>query len=170
MLMALLWVPSISVADMSSGDAQLRLDFAARFARFATWPSNTQPGSADNPIQLCVTEGDKDLIAAVGVRKTNPLSGPLVLQYRVINTKDRLPDCHILYISGRSGERLSWLAKAQNTPILTVGDGNDFLSMGGHIGLVRNGTFYRFSINYTAAKRNQLPLSSDLLRLAESVQ
>jgi uncharacterized protein DUF4154 len=66
--------------------------------------------------------------------------------------------------SRRRNEVLNAVGKA---PVLTVGEGLDFLRSGGIIRFLKSGNRIRFEINPDAAARASLHLSSRLLRLAE---
>jgi hypothetical protein len=53
--------------------------------------------------------------------------------------------------------------------VLTVSDAEGFARADGMVGLVREGTQLRFDINREAARRAQLRLSAELLKVARNV-
>ena len=53
--------------------------------------------------------------------------------------------------------------------VLTVSDAEGFARDGGMVGFVREGMQLRFDINREAARRGQLRLSAELLKVARSV-
>ena len=59
-----------------------------------------------------------------------------------------------------------WLEPARKHPVVTVGESPGFIAAGGIINLVNVGGRIRFEINATAARRNDLDISSRLLALA----
>ena len=79
--------------------------------------------------------------------------------------------CQIVYISpfeaARMREDLAILA-SQNA--LTVGDAPDFLELGGIIQFILQGDHVRFRVNLHAAERSHIVLSSELLRVAASIE
>lgn len=79
--------------------------------------------------------------------------------------------CHIVFI-GRieQGQFKTVLAKLARLPVLTVSDIGDFARTGGMIGLVEADQRIRFDINLTTARRANLKLSSQLLKLAFIVE
>jgi hypothetical protein len=84
---------------------------------------------------------------------------------------DKLLPCHILFISGSNRRRLPEVLKAvDGSAILTVGEVEDFLELGGAIRILTEGDRMRFAVNLEAARRNQLRISSKLLSLAKSVR
>ena len=60
-------------------------------------------------------------------------------------------------------------ASVEGKNILTVGETSKFLSEGGIINFVTHKNKVRFEINITAAKRADLKIRSQLLRLAKKV-
>jgi hypothetical protein len=54
--------------------------------------------------------------------------------------------------------------------VLTVGDSDDFLDLGGVIKLVRRARKVRLEVNVSAADRVQLKISSKLLGVADVVK
>jgi hypothetical protein len=63
----------------------------------------------------------------------------------------------------------SFLAAAQGKPILTVGEGPDFLAHGGMIQFLLVGDHVRFAVNLEAVIRHRIVLSSELLKVAVTV-
>jgi hypothetical protein len=78
--------------------------------------------------------------------------------------------CQVVFVapseSGRVGQLLSQLA---DKPVLTVGDSAGFAAHGGVIGLSMQANHVRFEINMVAARRANLKLSSQLLKVATQV-
>jgi hypothetical protein len=88
----------------------------------------------------------------------------------------RLPDitdakaCAIVYISAKEGAELREdLAILAGSDALTVSDASDFLDRGGMIEFLLIQNHVRFAVNLNAVNRAHLILSSELLRVASSV-
>jgi len=78
--------------------------------------------------------------------------------------------CAIAYISASEGSRIGTdLDQLRAHEVLTVSDATDFLQYGGMIQFVDVGDHVRFAVNLKAVSSAQLSLSSDLLRVALSV-
>lgn len=78
--------------------------------------------------------------------------------------------CAIAYISASEGSRLeSDLDTLRGQPVLTVSDNADFLKRGGMIQFVLVANHVRFAVNLDAVRSAQLGLSSELLKVAISV-
>jgi hypothetical protein len=79
--------------------------------------------------------------------------------------------CQIVYVGPNRGKATEETIKAaENQPILTVGESENFISTGGIIRFIRSGGHVHFQINPDAAARVALKVSSKLLRLAEIVR
>lgn len=78
--------------------------------------------------------------------------------------------CGIAYISAAEGSRVdSDLQALRGHEVLTVSDSNDFLRHGGMIQFVNVAKHVRFAVNLEAAHKAHISLSSELLRVAISV-
>lgn len=103
-----------------------------------------------------------------------PLTSKFVARHPVVI--DILAECnpeqslHILFISrSQAAELRSILNSVADKKVLTVSDIPDFIERGGMIGLIEKGNHIRFRINLDAAHSVGLVLSSQMLRLADSV-
>jgi hypothetical protein len=65
-----------------------------------------------------------------------------------------------------SSNRSAYLNAARGASVLTIGETQNFLAEGGIIRFVMDGARVRFEINPEAAARENLRISSRLLRLA----
>lgn len=80
-------------------------------------------------------------------------------------------ECSIAYISASEGPHIREdLEQLRGRPVLTVSDAATFLRDGGIIQFVTAGSHVRFEVNLEAARSAQINLSSELLRVALSVQ
>jgi hypothetical protein len=78
--------------------------------------------------------------------------------------------CAIAYISSSEGARLAAdVVALRGQPVLTVSDAPNFLQHGGMIQFVILENHVRFDVNLNAARSAQLSLSSELLKVARSV-
>ena len=81
-----------------------------------------------------------------------------------------LKDCQMIFISKSEQASIgAILASLEGTNILTVGETEGFLKMGGEIGFVIEGDKVRFEVNPGAARRAGLGFDLRLLRLAARV-
>ncbi|WP_051249680.1 YfiR family protein [Maridesulfovibrio zosterae] len=77
-------------------------------------------------------------------------------------------NCEVLFI-GDVNPRImaAVLEKVKGKPILTIGRSPYFLSMGGMINLVENGSRFKLQVNVCAARKAGLTISSKLLKLSD---
>lgn len=76
-------------------------------------------------------------------------------------------DCHLLFISSQNKDFIiQTLDLVKNTHILTVGEHEDFIKMGGIINFFKEDGRLRFQVNLAAAQNHGLKFSSQLLRSA----
>lgn len=148
---------------------QLKAAFLYNFAKFIQWPAH-RFGAANSPIVL-------------GVFGKNPFGAELanVVEDRTINGREMvvrsvqsvaaLGAVHVLFVSETDDSRLGELDVAlRGVSVLTVGESEAFVRHGGIIRFVLEGDKLRFQINMEGADRAGLKISSQLQKLAQTVQ
>ena len=152
-------------AQPAASATEVKAAYLLNFARYVEWPPGTFSDSAA-PLLICVVESDalQDALRRVAAGRT--VNGhPVRLQ--VVRSAEEPVTCHVAYFDashGPSGHSLETLWAGQ--PVLTVGEGEDFLGGGGMIGFVVVEQTVRFAINQEAAARARLRVSSRVLALA----
>ena len=152
-----------------STEAEIRAAFIFNFAKFVDWPAealNATPGA----LSVCLVGAPDALFEAL-----TDLEGKMVknrrLQVRAAARNSNLRGCQILAMSESEAEHFeAVLKRLEGAPVLTVNGAGRFLDAGGIIGLFLEGGKLRFDINLDAARRNNLVLSSNLLKLARQVR
>lgn len=148
--------------------AAVRIAFLLNFARFIDWPvTHLEPGE---PLRICQAPGDAGMAIQLRQLAQQDIQGRPIQVKQVARSSD-VKGCHVLYLPAEmQGELSIWLSAALQTGALTVGDLPDFIDAGGMIGLVPVGGRYRFDINLGAARKADLRVSSQLLKLAGTVK
>ena len=151
-----------------ASDATVRLAFLLNFSRFAELPDRAaSPGS---PLTFCLAPGDREMAAEFSSLEKQVVQGRAV-KTLLINRMSDVYRCQVLYLPvDFSGAPAPWLQVAEQAGALTVSDRADFIDEGGMIGLVPATGRYRFDINLSAAKRADIRLSANLLKLARTVR
>ena len=158
---------STGLSGQQPSEYDVKAAFLYNFAKFVEWPAQAFP-NADSPFTICLASdpfgGTLDKIV-----QGESLEGrPLVV--RRISPTD-VNGCQIVYVGAARGRAAEETIKAaENQPILTVGESENFISTGGIIRFIRSGGHVHFQINPDAATRVSLKVSSKLLRLAEIVR
>ncbi len=162
---ALLASVSIARAADSSKEYQIKAAFLYNFAKFVEWPTNTF-ASSDAPIVIGIIGKNpfgNDLEKAVRDRFVN--GHPV--QIKFIDEHFTNVTSHVLFFAPGEGKPASgFLSKVASLPILTVGDGDQFLEQGGMINFLFEADKVRFQINSEAARRAGLKISANLQKLA----
>jgi hypothetical protein len=160
--------PLWSAETAVSKEYQVKAVFLFNFAQFVTWPPAVFT-SPDEPFRIGVLGDDPFdgfLDETVSGEKVD--GHPLVVQ-RYASPED-VKDCRILFISGsESSQMQSILSGLRDKSVLTVGDTEGFVKNGGIIRFAMESNKIHFRINLEAAKRANLVISSQVLRLAEIV-
>ncbi|MCP4039821.1 MAG: YfiR family protein [bacterium] len=147
------------------GEYQLKAAFLAHFARFIDWPEGSALATADT-FQICIIGRDPFLGTIDRTVADKTVYGREFLVARHDGDAD-ISACHIVFVGSSDTEEIrKVLSRADSLPVLTVGDADRFVRLGGIIGFLVDGNRVRFEINTKAAKQAELRISSKLLSLA----
>jgi len=149
-------------------EAELKARLVYQFALLTEWPSVAFPTNSTNFVIGVL--GDQEVFEILNAA-TNLVQNRNLQVLLVSDVKDA-ETCHVLFVSKTSASNLALLfAHLRDASVLTVGEGGEFLRMGGMIKLWtdprRGAKSFRFEINDDAARRGKLILSPQLLRLSE---
>jgi len=156
----------VTYAQVQAREAQVKTAFIYNFVLFTSWPADAM--QADAPMVVCVT-AEHPLHAALETLTGKPVRGHR-LEIRKIND-GAVAGCHVLVFDARvpNGVHVD-----PATPVLTVSDSPKSLRAAGSpepiIALTLHESRVVFDIDAVAAHQAHLQLSSQLLRLARSVQ
>lgn len=160
--MALMQVGRAEEAQTSRDDVQAA--YLYNFGKFVRWPQPDQ-----GPMLLCIA-GTDPFGQAVGKLVAGEEIGGRRVEERDLASPEGVGACSILFVgTGARGREESYLTAAEGKPILTVGEGPDFLERGGMIEFVLVGDHVRFAVNLEAVNRHGIALSSELLKVAVAV-
>ncbi|WP_245771960.1 YfiR family protein [Rhodothermus profundi] len=138
--------------------------FLYHFAQFSLWPDKAFEG-AETPLRLCLLGKNPFGEALEQLKGKTVHNRPLEIRHLPAGASAQ--GCHIVFIGAMPTQMLqAALAQLRHQPVLTIGEGEDFLRQGGIVRLVEEGNRVHFEINVTAARRAGLQLSARLLRLA----
>ena len=160
-------VPAPAAADAPEppGEYDLKAAFLFNFAKFVEWP----PGHrSERPGEFVFgVVGDDPFGESIDRIQDRTLNGRRVVVKRANSIED-LDTCEIVFIPASEITRIGAILEHLGTrPVLTVGEVNGFVEMGGIINFVTGtGNTVRFEINPERAEAAGLRLSSKLLRLS----
>jgi len=137
------------------------------FARFTEWPVDTI--YIDESIHLCVI-GNSEVEEAFAEVDHKPV-GDWQLKISYVDESTELKNCHLVYVAYSEKQRLREVfAATKGQPVLTIGEMDEFTSLGGMINLeIKQGKII-FQINLAAANEVNLRISARVLKLGEIVK
>ena len=172
LLVAAVAPPRVQLQNDRRLEIDVKATFVFQFSRYAEWPAMPAAAAAGRPrppFKVCaVADGAFDR-SLDKVLEGETVDGRRMVR-RLPDTLDDARGCQILYLGDIEPERVKpLLASVEGLPVLTIGETPEFLRWGGQILLVRDGTRIRFDINLQAARRHNIVLRSQLLRIARHV-
>lgn len=136
-----------------------------KFVRFMPADPDIKRQSFD----ICIVGEDPLGATLDGLTANEQLDGKPVRVAR-LKAAAEAHGCAIVYISASEGSRVrSDLDALRGQHVLAVSDADNFLQNGGMIQFVIQKNHVRFAVNLDAVRKARLSLSSELLRVAVSV-
>jgi hypothetical protein len=162
------WMP-LPAQDDGPSEYALKAAMIHKFAGFVTWPAESFETST-SPVVLTVLGTDP-----FGSELEDMVQGPTASGRRIVVQRVRderhLTTCHILFVASSEESRFKEiLSRVNGRAVLTVSDTEGFCEQGGIVSFYREGKHIRFQINPTAAEREGIKISSQLLKLARIVK
>ena len=140
--------------------------FVFNFARYTQWPETPDGQAPQGAMEMCVVGGDS--MANAFEKLDGKAIGERSVRVREVGDTMNFDGCKVVFVSSEvnHAKLLRIFAALRGKNALTVGDANNFASIGGVIGLVADNGRLRFEINLANARWQNLAISSRLLKLA----
>jgi hypothetical protein len=152
--------------SQSAPEHDVKAAFLFNFTKFVTWPA-IPPGQ---PFRICVV-ADETTTAAVDRAMQNESILDRRTETIIPASAEQARSCQVLFIGhDASGQAAAILTATRALPVLTVGDGPDFLERGGIIQFVVSEGRIRFDVNLAHATRASLSINARMLRVAREVK
>lgn len=149
----------------SADEHLIKAAMVRNFARFTEWPEKTITEMEEKDLQLCVM-GD-DTVEQTFRKVRGKKVGNHTIVLREIDTIGGLQGCNLLFVDVSAGTDLEeTLHTIQESPVLTIGETEEFTQAGGIITFFNESNRIRFQINLKAVQKAGLKISSRLLQLA----
>ena len=157
-----------SRAEVSQlSENQVKAAYLFNFAKFVEWPASAFPGAGAPLVIGVIGKGPYGEARYALTGRTAKGRKVTVRQFTRI---EEVGGCQILFIAASEKPRLKEILRAlPASGVLTVSDMKHFCSLGGMIGLVTRGEKLLFEVNVGNAERAGLKLSSQMLKLAQTV-
>ena len=165
-LLAVLLSPLLA-ADQAKAlsEAQVRAGMVYNFASFTDWPDAAPIGQ---PLVIGVLGNDA---IAKALRTIGKLPSGRDIDVRIVTQGEGLAECRVLYVSAIADRAVAaTLASVDAMSVLTVGEHERFLQLGGIIRVYASGKRLKFEVDVAHAIRVRLKISSrvlDIPRLAK---
>lgn len=135
------------------------------FGKFVHWPPNPQR----HRLNICILGSDPFGSTLDRILDNETINGLRLTATRLSDTASAR-SCAIVFLGDSEASHLEQdLFALTGLPVLTVSDTPGFLEHGGMVQFVVENDNVRFQVNLSAANRNGLVLSSQLLKVAAKV-
>ena len=150
-------------------ESQVKAAYLYNFAKFVEWPSGVFR-NPDDPAVICVVGDQRTsdvLESAVSGKKANGRP----VEARRPQSPAEFKSCQVLFIGFPDKERIAQLLDAlHRSSVLTVGQSDQFIPLGGMINLAIKRTTIELEIDAEASDAVGLKISSRLLVVARLVK
>ena len=144
---------------------KVKAAFLFNFAKFVEWPASAFK-APDSPLVIGILDGARFPPTFEQATKDRTINGRSVIIRRSKLLEDLL-DAQVLFVShSEEADYGRILRMLSGRGVLTVGESPEFLGQGGVINFALRDHRLRFEINRTAAEKEGLRISSQLLKLA----
>jgi hypothetical protein len=138
--------------------------FILNLTRFVTWPESAF-ASADAALVIGTfprdaINGELDAGAHDEVVNNHPV------RTLRIQSLDDLAKCHVIFVPQNNARRAAILQQVARKPILAIGEGDDFLGLGGHVRFVPQPPRIGLRISVENLRASGLEARAQLLRFA----
>lgn len=157
----------VHAAEVIPKEYKLKAAFIYNFAKFVEWPASVFPNNG-SPIVIGVLGRNpfgNELLDAVRDRRIDGRS----IEIKQVRTAAEAGATQILFVSAGEERNFGALKNVLGIGVLTVGESALFAKQGGTINFNLAGDKLRFEINMAAARRSDLRISAQLLKLATSI-
>jgi hypothetical protein len=166
-LAALLLYSALVSAAAVTSEYTLKAKFLCNFSKYVEWPLVF---GGDAPLVFGVVGQDPAGMSLLEALRGNSVQGRRVQVAPSIASLEDAKRCHVLFFrSGMPKPARELLKALRGSSVLTVGEDNDFLELGGIALLIYEDGHLRFDINPAAARSSRLKISSQLLKLARAL-
>jgi hypothetical protein len=160
------WVPmSAQGKPARAEEYRLKAAFVYNLIPFVEWPEGISGGAL---IVGFAGEGPMEAALQSFFKEQGTLASPIEL--RVARGRNDLRSCHVLFLAYPDSTRMrEALAHLQGASVLTIGEGEEFVRLGGVIAFEPQGNKLRLLVNPSAAQRAHLRISARLMSMSTAV-
>ncbi|HEV8543322.1 MAG TPA: YfiR family protein [Verrucomicrobiae bacterium] len=161
--------PGAGAQDATIPEADLKAAFLYNFTKFVEWPADAF-GREDSPFVVGIY-GDDEFVSTLRTLLRDKKAHGHPFEVRKLSSPQEAKNCQILFFRESDNRKFSQIYEnIKKSPILTVGEGSEFLDAGGMFALFFEDKQLRFEVNPAPAENAKLSVSSKLLRLAKKIR
>jgi hypothetical protein len=147
-------------------ETELKAAFLYNFAKFVEWPAGAF--SSDNAAIQVAVFGDDEVTAKLKSLLSDKKAHGRSFEVKRIFNPQEAKSFQMVFVTSSENRRAAQILEAtKKLPILTIGESEQFLDLGGMINFFFEDTQLRFEINTEPAEKVKIAISSKLLRLAK---
>ena len=153
---------SVRLSAQTVEDSRVKAAYLYNFAKFVEWPPKAFR-SPEDPTVICVV-GDERTSDVLESGLNGKKAGGKLVEARRPHSSSEMRSCHVLFIGFSDKQRIAQLLnQVQGESVLTVGQSDQFLALGGMINLVLIDNRIELEIDPDASSAAGLKISSRLL-------
>ena len=165
-LLLVLSLPRIAQSATTASEAEVKAAVLYNFAKFVEWPADAFP-SETAPLRVAVF-GDDEFTGKLAALLSDKKAHGRVFEVKKITNPQEAKSFHMVFVGVAESKRQVLLLDAvKKSPVLTIGEADDFIEYGGMILFYVEDSQPRFEINAEPAEKVKLVISSKLLRLSK---
>lgn len=160
----------VTLTEDVAGPYLLKSIWLEKFARFVTWSEGSDIKDKSKPFIIGIIGKHPFGQILNNIYKQNKIKDKKV-EIKYISDVDKIPDCHLLYISASCKSYLAdVLAVTKDKPVLTVGDTEGFAEKGVLINMYIDENKIRIQISAAIIRHRSLQIDPLLLEIAAVVK
>jgi YfiR/HmsC-like len=155
-------------AQTGMSESQIKAMFVYNFLKFVEWPVTTSVAAKDPFVVIIIGDGETADATEHFLESKTIGDRPVVV--RRIRWDQSLAGARAAFVLEQDARKLHRVFDAAAAAgVLTIGEGEDFATHGGVIGLLVEDRKVRFDVDTSAAQTAHLRVSSKLLALTHSI-
>jgi YfiR/HmsC-like len=159
----------VAAAESGAYDpGEVKARMLRKLIAYFEWPATSF--SSPSAALVVGIPGGNESDGLVRSLKAKPVGGRPV-EIRFFKSPDELDGCQMMFFGSRpAGKSRPFLAAASGKPVLTIGEGDDFLDGGGMVRFDIEDNHVVFDVNLPAVRKAGLDINSGVLAIARKVK
>ena len=165
-LTAMVFAAAASPIGEAAGEYEIKAAMYVNLLRLVDWPDGSAAESS-GPIIIGVA-GSEDMAKALEtIAASRNSSAARRIAVKRLSPAAGTAGCQTVFVGGADRKKTEALLQAVgNSPVLTVGENDRFLDLGGMIDLALADDRVQIEVNLDVARKSGLAISSQLLKIA----